>query len=299
MDLVRSLLFVPGHKFQMFQKALLSGADGLIFDLEDSVPSSEKKLAREQVGEALREHSSIPRYVRINGFESRESEDWLRADLRAVIGEGVSGIILPKAESADEIKTLDREMQKLESKLEVNSGKIEIVPFIESARGIHFTYDILTSSSRTGSVIIGTAEDGDLVTDLGCRWSREGVELLYARSKVLLEARAAGIEHPLDGVFLGLDDEEGLIRDAKNAKDLGYRGKTVIHPRQVNPVNQVFSPCLEEMDYYREMIERFEKAEKTGSGAISYKGKMIDRAMVKKAHALLAQAFSLEQSIKR
>ena len=128
MDLVRSLLFVPGHKFQMFQKALLSGADGLIFDLEDSVPSSEKKLARDRVKEVLQEHSSIPRYVRINSFESGESEDWLRADLLAVIGEKLSGIILPKAEAVDEIRTLDKEIQQLESKSGIGSKRIEIIP---------------------------------------------------------------------------------------------------------------------------------------------------------------------------
>jgi citrate lyase subunit beta/citryl-CoA lyase len=140
------------------------------------------------------------------------------------------------------------------------------------------------------SVCFGGAEDGDLVTDLGCQWSAEGTALLYARSKVLLEARAAGIDHPLDGVFLGLDDEEGLVRDAEDAKRLGYRGKTVIHPRQVEPVNRVFSPSASELAYYTDMITAFEEAEAGGSGAISFRGKMIDRAMIRKARSVLAQA---------
>ena len=130
------------------------------------------------------------------------------------------------------------------------------------------------------------------MTDLGCGWSPEGTELLYARSKVLLEARAAGIDHPLDGVFPGLDDEEGLVRDAENAKRLGYRGKTVIHPRQVAPVNRVFSLSEREAAHYTDMIAAFEEAEAAGAGAISFRGKMIDRAMIRKARSVLARAES-------
>ena len=135
--------------------------------------------------------------------------------------------------------------------------------------------------------MIGSAQDGDLQTDLGADWSPEGTELLYARSKVLLSARAAGIDHPLDGVFLGLDDEEGLIRDSENSRRLGYRGKTVIHPKQIEPVHRVFTPSEKELAWYRDMVAAFEEAEAAGTGAINFRGKMIDRAMIRKARGLL------------
>lgn len=276
----------------MLQKAPSAGADGLILDLEDSVPPAEKAAARQRVEEMLRSPEGPARWVRVNGFESEGGEKWLRADLEAVVQPGLSGVVLPKAESAEQVQALDSELRRLEARTEIVSGKVEILPFIESARAVLFAYAILTASVRVASVCFGSAEDGDLVTDLGCRWSPEGTELLYARSKVLLEARAAGIEHPLDGVFLGLDDEEGLVRDAENARNLGYRGKTVIHPRQVLPVNRVFSPTEQEAAYYQDMIGAFEAAESSGSGAIAFRGKMIDRAMVNRARAVVAQAKS-------
>jgi citrate lyase subunit beta/citryl-CoA lyase len=296
MNPFRTLLFVPGHKDRLLEKAPTAGADGLLYDLEDSVPAGEKQTAREKVGGLLKNPEGLPRYVRVNGFETKQSEEWLRADLEAVVQPGLSGIVLPKPESPDEIKTLDTELTRLEPKVEIDAGRIEIIPFIESARGVFFAYDILAASPRVASVCFGSAEDGDLVTDLGCQWSIEGTELLYARSKVLLEARAAGIEHPLDGVFLGLDDEAGLVRDAENARRLGYRGKTVIHPRQIEPVNRVFSPTEDELAYYRDMIAEFDAAEAEGSGAFAFRGKMIDRAMVKKAKAVIALAQSQTQA---
>lgn len=154
---------------------------------------------------------------------------------------------------------------------------------------MYFCYEILTATPRMASVIIGSAEDADLMTDLGCRWSLSGVELHYARSKVLLEARAAGIRYPLDGVFPRINDIDGLVRDAENARNLGYRGKTVIHPSQIEPVNRVFTPTEKEIAYAREMLEAYDAAVAAGSGAISFRGKMIDRAMVKAARELVAR----------
>ncbi|HEX2216260.1 MAG TPA: aldolase/citrate lyase family protein, partial [Xanthobacteraceae bacterium] len=142
---------------------------------------------------------------------------------------------------------------------------------------------------RVVSVIIGSAEAADLMTDLGCRWSPAGTELLYARSKVLLDARAAGIRHPLDGVFPRINDTESLVRESELARDLGYRGKTVIHPSQIEPVNRVLTPTESEIAYARDMLAAFDAAEAGGSGAVSFRGKMIDRAMVKTARELVAR----------
>jgi len=286
MELMRTLLFVPGHKDRLLEKAPTSGADGLIYDLEDSVPPPERALAREKIAAQLKSNAELPRYVRINGLADA-GPDVAEADLNAIVVPGLDGIMLPKANSADDIAFVAGRLERLERERGLAAGKVEILPFIESAKGIHSAYEIATASPRVTAMGIGSAEDGDLMTDLGCRWSPEGTELLYARSRLLLEARAAGVEYLIDGVFLGLDDEAGLVRDAEMARTIGYTGKTVIHPKQIEPINQVFSPSAKELEYYRAMIEAFESAEQQGTGAISFRGKMIDRAMVRKARRIL------------
>ena len=286
MDALRTLLFVPGHRDRMIEKAPGAGADGLLYDLEDSVPKAERATAREMVAAALSAPLGLPRYVRVNGIADAGREE-TAADLEAIVRTGLDGIVLPKAQSADEIVWTAREIDRLEAERGIDAGRTEIVPMIESALGVHFSYEILTASPRVASVIVGSAQDGDLQTDLGSEWSPEGTELLYARSRILLSARAAGLEQPLDGVFPGLDDEEGLIRDCMNARRLGYRGKTVIHPKQIEPVHRVFSPSEKEIAHYRDMIAAFEAAEAEGKGAVTFRGKMIDRAMVRKARGLL------------
>lgn len=283
MDPVRTLLFVPGHRDRMIEKAPGAGADGLLYDLEDSVPAADRATARQMLGDALSAARTLPRYVRVNGIADAGKEE-TAADLDAVVLADVDGIVLPKAQSVDDVTWTAAEIERHEKARGLNAGAFEIVPMIESALGVQFAYDILTASPRVSSVIIGSAQDGDLQTDLGADWSPEGTELLYARSQILLAARAAGIDHPLDGVFLGLDDEEGLIRDSENARRLGYRGKTVIHPRQIEPVHGVFSPSEKELAYYRDMIAGFEEA---GENAFNFRGKMIDRAMIRKARGLL------------
>ena len=292
---IRTLLFVPGNKDRMLEKAPAAGADALLYDLEDAVPAAERDIAREKVGAQLRQALRLPRYVRINGLVDAGPTE-TAADLEAVVGEGLSGVVLPKAQSPDDVAFVAERLDRLERDAGRPEGKIEIVPMLESARGIRFAFEILSASPRVASVVIGSAEDADLMNDLGCRWSLAGTELLYARSKVLLDARAAGIAQPLDGVFPRIADTDGLIRDAENARDLGYRGKTVIHPSQIEPVNRVFTPTDRELSYYGDLIAAFEEAEASGAGTLSFRGKMIDRAMVRKARDLL-QRFGAPTSV--
>jgi citrate lyase subunit beta/citryl-CoA lyase len=287
---LRSLLFTPGNRPQMMEKACGGGADGIILDLEDSVPLSEKETARPMVAEALEKFTGRNLFVRVNGMGTGLTE----GDLEATMSASLSGIILPKAESAEEMRKLDGLMERIERERGLTVGQVEIIPLIESARGVHAVYEILTAAARVSSLCFGSAEEGDLVADLGCIWNPEGTSLLYARSKVLLEARAAGIEFPLDGVYMNLVDAEGLVREAKLARTLGYTGKTVIHPRQVEPVNTVFTPAKEEVVYATEVIEAFKEAEAKGSAAISLRGKMIDYAIVVRAKRVLALAEAIE-----
>ncbi len=189
MDPVRTLLFVPGHRDRMIEKAPGAGADGLLYDLEDSVPAAERATARQMLGKALGGARTLPRYVRINGIIDA-GKDETAADLNAVVLAGVDGIVLPKAQSADDIVWTAQQIDRLEADRGLRAGACEIVPMIESALGVEFAYDILAASPRIASVIIGSAQDGDLQTDLGADWSPEGTELLYARSRILVAARA-------------------------------------------------------------------------------------------------------------
>jgi citrate lyase subunit beta/citryl-CoA lyase len=284
---LRSLLFTPGNKPRMMEKACNAGADGIILDLEDSVPLAEKETARPLVAEALATFTSGQNFfLRVNGMGTGLTA----GDLEAGIAAPLCGVIVPKAESAVEMRQLDGLMQSVEMDKGLQVGQVEIIPLIESTRGVHAVYDILTAVPRVRSVIFGGAEEGDLVADLGCTWSPEGTSLLYARSKVMLEARVAGIDFPLDGVYMNLADDAGLEREAKLARSLGYTGKTVIHPKQVGPVNHVFTPAKEEVAYAMEVIEAFKAAEARGSAAIILRGKMIDYAMVLRAQRMLALA---------
>jgi citrate lyase subunit beta/citryl-CoA lyase len=285
---LRTLLFVPGNKDRLLEKAPTAGADALLYDLEDSVPAPERPVARAKVGERLAGPAEVPRYVRVNGLVDAGPKE-LEADLEAIVSTGLAGIVLPKAQSRDDVLFAGSVLERLEKATGVATGTIEILPMLESAIGVMRTYEIATASRRVASVIIGSAEDADLMTDLGCRYTPEGSELLYARSRVLLEARAAGIKHPLDGVFPRINDTEGLVRDSELARNLGYRGRTVIHPNQVEPVNRVFSPTEKEIAYARDMLAAFDAAEAAGSGALSFRGKMIDRAMVKTARELVTR----------
>ena len=288
MEPLRTLLFVPGNKDRMLEKAPGAGADALLYDLEDSVPPPERAIAREKVRAQLAGSASVPRYVRVNGLVDAGPKE-LEADLAAIVTTGLAGIVLPKAQGRDDVLFAAAALERLERSAGMTSGAVEILPMLESARGVMATYEIASASPRVASVIIGSAEAADLMTDLGCRWSPEGTELLYARSRVLLEARAAGIRHPLDGVFPRIDDADAFVRDCELARNLGYRGRTVIHPNQIAPAHRVFSPDEEEIAYARDMLAAFDAAEAAGSGALSFRGRMIDRAMVKTARELVAR----------
>ena len=283
----RSLLFVPANRADMLAKAPSYGADALIFDLEDSVPVAEKPkarvLAHEFIGK-LRAANSI--YVRVNAL----STGMLRDDLEAVAVEGLVGIRLAKTESAEDIRTVDAMVAEFEKQRGLAQNSIEISPSLESARGVWFAYEILSASPRVRSVTCGTAQDGDLQTDLGYTWSAEGNEMLYLRSRVLLAARAAGIAHVLDGSYANVRDPEGLRVCCEAARKLGYRGKSVIHPNQIATINRVFSPTPQEIDYYRRVIEAFDAAVARGSAATTVDGKLVDYAMVGTAKRVLAWA---------
>jgi len=283
----RSLLIMPANRPDMLAKAPSYGADALVFDIEDSVPVSEKPKARALTRQFIGRHKDkAVIYARVNAPHTGMLEE----DLDAITADGLVGIRLPKTESADAVRTVDKLLGALEAKRGLPHGSIAINPSLESAKGVWFAYEILSASPRISSVTAGTAQDGDLQTDLGYTWTAGGNELLYVRSRILLAARAAGIEHILDGSHANIRDPEGLRIDCEAARALGYRGKSVIHPNQIETVNNVFMPTNEEIDYYRRVINEFDAAVARGSAATTVDGKLVDYAMAGMAKRVIAWA---------
>ena len=282
----RSLLFMPGNRQRMLERGPTTGADALLPDLEDAVPDDDKASARQILRDYIAGLGGKPVFVRVNSVQTGRTHD----DLEAVVVPGLCGIFLPKVEQADEARQVAAWLDELEPKAGLERGTVEMVPMLESALGVYRAYEIATSTPRVASLCFASGQDGDFQTDLGCDWSVEGTEMLYARSKVVLDARAAGLEYPLDGVFANLEDEAALIADTRLAKRLGYKGRAVIHPKQVGPVNAMFTPPPDEIAYYQRLLAAFESAVAEGKASLSFEGKMIDYAMAARARRVLALA---------
>jgi citrate lyase subunit beta/citryl-CoA lyase len=291
---LRSLLFVPGNKAAWMEKAPQYGADALILDLEDSVPHPDKATARTLVRQAIETLSARGQtlYVRVNALETNMTGD----DLNAIVGAGLRGLLPPKVETADDVSQLDTLLAYFEHREGLTPGSIELIPTLETAKGIRNAYEIALASPRVASIAGGAGKGGDTNRSLGYRWTREGVETLFIRSKVLLDARAAGIQYPLVASWFDVGDRDGLIADAQRNRQLGFSGMLLIHPSHVAPVNHIFTPSVEELAYYRGLLDAMEKAEQQGTAAVAYQGAMVDIAMVKTAQQMLefAQAVGVQ-----
>lgn len=280
--ILRTLLFIPGNKENMLANAVGLGADAVILDLEDAVPAEEKGTARRLAAQylpRLAKTGGPSVLVRVNSLSS----GYLETDLQQIVQPGLDGICLPKVESASDIRQLDFLVEKAENVGRLGQGSLRILPLIESARGVIATHEIATASSRMLAVALGAE---DLTLDLGVQRTAEGTELLYARSALVMGATAAGIP-PIDAVYPDVSDEEGLIHEARLGRQLGFRGKLVIHPRQVDPVNAAFSPSQDEVEWAKRVLRAFQKAVDSGNGVVLLDGKMIDRPVVLKAKRIL------------
>lgn len=288
---VRTALFAPGIKERVMTKALESSADAVILDLEDSVPVASKAEARALVAKTIDAAAeSLLRpliYVRVNAAASGLLAD----DLNAVVRPGLNAVLLSKTENVEDVQQTAAALERLESQRGMKPDSTEIILQIENALGVYNCFNLIKASPRVAATCFGSARDGDLQTNLGCSWSIEGTELLYARSKVLLDTRAAGSHiHPLDGVFSDLDDEAGLIADSRLSARLGYIGRTVIHPKQIEPVISAYAVPEVEVAYYQKVVVEFAAAEKAGTAAISVDGKLVDYAMAQRARRVLELA---------
>ena len=275
-------LYTPGNRPEFAEKAKQYNPDGIIIDLEDAVPIHLKEKTREEVA------AFIPRLdpgcimVRVNN-----DSKYLEADLKAVVSRHLYGIVLPKADSVALIKTVDDILNGLEKERNLPANSMRLLLLIETALCVEKCFDVASAAVRVDTVIFGSAQDADLQRDLKCGWSIEGTEMLYARSKCLLDARAAGLKYVLDGAFSDIKNDDALRKDSTLSKRLGYDGRTLIYPRQLAVAREVYLPSPEELDHYQRLTLAFEEAEARGVAAVSFEGKMIDYAMYKKAKTLL------------
>jgi citrate lyase subunit beta/citryl-CoA lyase len=287
--LLRSLIFVPGHQSRMVQRALglgeftPSALDDAILDLEDGVPPAEKDRARAALAAVLGRPSNgdgPARYVRINHEPAARD-----ADLVAVLRAGLDGIVAPKVDHPDEIAELSRELDEREDAARMEHGRIRIIASIESARGLLDARGI-ASPERVIALLFGSE---DFARDLALPTVREAeaAELLYPRSAVVVAAVAAN-KSAIDGIWPDVTDSDGLRRDALQGRRLGFVGKSLIHPGQIETINEVFSPSAAEISYAERVVRAFDGAQTKGDGAIALDGKMLDRPIVERARRTLA-----------
>lgn len=280
----RTMLFVPGNNPGMLRDAHIYGADSIMIDLEDSVPVNEKDAARMLVYHALTsmDYGGTEVIVRVNGLNTPYGKD----DYEAIVRAKPDAIRMPKTETAQDVADADSLITEIEKKAGIPNGTVKIFAAIESAKGVLNAQYIAVASSRIIGIALGAE---DFVTDLKTNRSKDGIELLTARSLILFAARAAGID-AVDTVFSDINDEEGFLNEVKLIKQLGFDGKSIINPRQIEIVHRVYAPSKEEIIKAKKIIEASKEAEAKGSGVTRINGKMIDRPVVARAQRVLALA---------
>ncbi len=282
----RSLLFLPGNTPNMLQNGGYLGADAIILDLEDAVAPSEKDAARLLVRGTLR---SMPftceRIVRINGLDT----PYWQADIDAVVPERPAMLLVPKTASADDMRTVDAYLTEVEQRVGLPIGAVGVIALIETAPGVENAFAIASACERVKALFLGAE---DLTADLRCKRTKEGREIEYARTRLVVAARAAGIE-VYDTPFTDVNDDEGIYTDAALARALGFSGKASISPRHITAINTVFSPSAADIAYAYDVMDAITEAKKQGRGAVALRGKMIDAPIVARAEQTIAAAREL------
>lgn len=287
MDLLRSWMFVPGHRQRMIDKAMGLSVDAIMLDIEDGVAPGEKESARTLIGGALGRESppnSPARFVRINDIGHARMD----ADLKAVLRKGINGLVLPKVDTPEEVLKVEAIVKKREPELGMSAGAVRLLVAIESPKGLLNAPTIAACSPRVIGLMFGAEDFG---RELGLPTSREAEarDMIYARSAMVVAAASAHVQS-VDGVWVDLKDTEGLWGFARQSRRLGFSGMSLIHPSQIDPINSVFSPTPEEIDYAKQVVKAYEEAVARGDGSISFGGQLIDRPIVERARRTLEMA---------
>ena len=283
----RSMLFLPGNNPNMLINGNCLGSDAVIFDLEDAVAPAEKDAARILVRNTMRymDFRGCEIIVRINSIDT----PYWQADIDAILPQKPALLLLPKTGSREDVLQADAYITKVEEALGLEPDTVGLMPLIETALGVENAFAIATASKRVKALFLGAE---DLTADLQCKRTKEGREIEYARTRLVVAARAAGVD-VYDTPFTDVNDDEGIWKDAAYAKALGFTGKSSISPRHVEVINQVFSPTQKEVDYAYEVMDAIALAKQQGKGAIALHGKMIDAPIVARAQRTIDMAQAL------
>jgi len=283
----RSMLFLPGNTPNMLINGNCLGADAVIFDLEDAVSPAEKDAARILVRNTMRymDFRGCEIIVRINSIDTA----FWKQDIDEILPQKPGLILLPKTGSAKDVLEADAYISEVEDKLGLPRNTVGLMPLIETAMGVENAFAIASATDRVKALFLGAE---DLTADLQCKRTKEGREIEYARTRLVVAARAAGVD-VYDTPFTDVNDDEGIVKDAEYAKALGFTGKASISPRHVEVINAVFSPTQKEVDYAYEVMDAIAEAKAQGKGAIALRGKMIDAPIVARAEQTIAMAQAL------
>ena len=285
---IRTLMFASANDPVRSLKAIAIGASAVCLDLEDAVATSEKAAAREVVAQTLLDPSveGANAHVRINGVDTTFCDDDLTA-LGPLLPR-LSGILVPMVESADQVRHVAARLDALEAEHGVEAGSVRLIAIAETAKGVLAAPDVAASTPRLRTLLLGPA---DLAHDLGIELTADGYELFHVRSQLVLAARAAGLEGPIDGPFLGLKDDEGTRTSAQWAKRLGYQGKMVLHPQQLPVVAEVFAPSADEITWAQTVVAAFASFSAKGISAFKLDdGTFVDYPVVHRAQSILRDA---------
>ena len=287
---LRSMLYVPAHRRDWVGKAIRVMPDAVILDVEDSVPPAFKQAARDNLHSAIAElaEAGVAPFVRVNAIG-----EGAEIDVAAAMCAGLAGVKLPKAGTPEQVHELHDLLTYHEGRMGVERGKVSILPIPETTEGLHRMYELAKASPRVKSLCgaISGEVGGDIARAFGYRPTLGGMEQLFLASKTVLDSRAGGAPYPIAGIF-GMDmNNMAVVEDAiRRAKEIGFSGVAVMHPLHVTIANRLLRPSAAETEYYQGMLDAFTDAEARGLGAVSYRGAMVDYAMLPVAREIVAEA---------
>lgn len=286
-EFIRTALFVPGNRPDRIDKAVDTAADVIIIDLEDAVPHALKKETRSEVRKKIIQHKNRKLFVRVNALDS----GYIRGDLDETALKELSGLIVPKVETAEHIQEIHGLLLEVEQKKGIQPGRLKIVPLIETALGIENAFQIVSERTEPERLLTAAFGAADFALDMGIEITKSGEELSYSRARLAVACRAAKIDPPLDTPFtIDLKDLHALEEDAQRARQLGFQGKLCVHPNQIEICNRIFSPTGEEIAFAKKVVEAFSQAEADGLAAIRVEDKLIDYPMAEHAKRILKVA---------